>query len=267
MEKVFSGTLRKLQTRFDNPVRYSIYNELHDTRVNPLIGRSIRISHNGVINCIHCGAETKQSFHNGYCYSCFITLAETDAGVLHPELDKSHLGISRDMEWSKANSLIDHYVYLAVTGNLKVGVTRHTQIPTRWIDQGAISAVKLAKTPYRQLAGQIEVELKKYVSDKTNVAAMLQAVTHSIDLVAQKNLLSEHLPEELQQYVTLDNRITQIIYPIHGEVAYKTNLKLANTPQFEAKLIGVKGQYLIFTGGIVFNVRNHSGYHICIELE
>jgi hypothetical protein len=32
--------------------------------------------------------------------------------------------------------------------------SRETQIPTRWIDQGANQALILAETPYRQLAGR-----------------------------------------------------------------------------------------------------------------
>ncbi len=49
--------------------------------------------------------------------------------------------------------LTPHYVYLSKTSGLKVGVTRATQIPTRWIDQGAVEAVIIAETPYRGAAG------------------------------------------------------------------------------------------------------------------
>jgi hypothetical protein len=47
-----------------------------------------------------------------------------------------------------------------------VGVTRK-QVPTRWIDQGAIEA-SIVEVPNRYLAGITEVALKNYYADKTN---------------------------------------------------------------------------------------------------
>lgn len=264
---LFDGNLLKMEARATTPVSYYLVSEPDRITLNDIIGKTLRIFFQGTIHCVHCGSKTKTSFHNGYCYTCYTSLPETDRGVLHPELDLSHEGISRDMEWSKKNALIDHIVYLAVTGNLKVGVTRHTQIPTRWIDQGAIAAVKLARTPYRQLAGLIEVELKKYVSDKTNLAAMLNATTHEIDLPARKKELAELLPIELRQFVTTDNSITKLVYPVFREAPYRSTLKLDNTKDFISRLVGIKGQYLIFEDGNALNVRNHQGYYVTIETE
>ncbi|HYW95194.1 MAG TPA: DUF2797 domain-containing protein [Bacteroidales bacterium] len=120
-----------------NPVGYFLdLNDRGDTfSVNELIGREIRLEFTGEIQCIKCGRFTKTSFAQGYCYPCFISAPETEECVLRPELCQAHEGIARVMEYAKEHCLIDHFVYLAFSGGLKVGVTRLTQVPTRWIDQ------------------------------------------------------------------------------------------------------------------------------------
>lgn len=262
----YSGNIKKMKGNLDDPVQY--YLPINDDLIhlNPLIGEKISIRFMEKINCISCGANTNKSFHQGYCYSCYISVPQTDEGVLRPEKDKSHLGISRDMEWAKENSLIDHIVYLSLTGDLKVGVTRHTQIPARWIDQGAIKAIKLARTPYRQLSGEIEVELKKHVSDKTNRNKMLAATSSDINLKDRKKQIASLLSEKLQPYLTLDNRITNIIFPFNNPGIDKfATVDLDKTDEISGKLIGIKGQYLIFDNGNVFNVRKHNGYLVEIN--
>lgn len=249
-----------------SPVFYFLSVGTRQILINELIGRTIRIEFKNKINCINCSAETKKSFHQGFCYSCFLTLPQTDEGTLRPERDMSHLGISRDMEWSKKYSLIDHYVYLAITGNIKVGVTRYTQIPYRWVDQGAIKAIKLAKTPHRNLAGQIEVELSKHVPDKTNWSKMLKTTYTDIDLVKLKKDLCLLLPEDLRIYETFDDSITNISYPFNEDIEKYKSLNLDSSPLIEGKLAGIKGQYLIFNNGNVINIRKHNGYFIDFEI-
>ena len=51
----------------------------------------------------------------------------------------------RDYDWEMAHHMQPHVVYLSKTAGIKVGVTRETQIPYRWIDQGAVEALILAK--------------------------------------------------------------------------------------------------------------------------
>jgi hypothetical protein len=264
---IYSGNIQKMRSIFENPVKYFLQCGDSEIELNNLIGKKIKIEYQNRINCISCGALTKTSFCQGYCYSCFTSLPQCDEGVLNPEKDMSHLGISRDMEWSKQNSLIDHYVYLALTGNLKVGVTRHTQIPTRWIDQGAIEAIKLAKTPHRNLAGQIEVALKHHISDKTNWSKMLLATKHDIDLIQSKKEIMTLVPDEFKKYITLDNSITKIEYPFAPQGIDKfTTINFDTNPQIESKLIGIKGQYLIFENANVLNIRKHNGYFVNIEV-
>ena len=88
---------------------------------------------------------------------------------MHPELSTAHLDKEdRDLEYEKKVQLKPHVVYLANSSNVKVGVTRKSQIPTRWIDQGAHEAIEIVEVPNRYLAGITEVALKDYVADKTN---------------------------------------------------------------------------------------------------
>ncbi|GAB4280311.1 MAG: DUF2797 domain-containing protein [Marinilabiliales bacterium] len=235
--------------------------------LNDLIGKRLRFNYLKKINCIHCGKSTTKSYGQGYCYNCFSTLPQTDVGIFRPELDKSHLGISRDMEWAKNNSLIDHYVYLSISSGLKVGVTRHTEATTRWIDQGAVQAIKFAITPNRYLAGTIEVTLKKYVPDKTNWRKMLmQEPDLGINLKEEKAKLIEFLPAEQKKYVTDDDWVYEFKYPVvkYPEKILAINLDV--TSSFSEVLMGIKGQYLILDNNKVINIRKHNGYFVELEI-
>nr|WP_320117852.1 DUF2797 domain-containing protein [uncultured Marinifilum sp.] len=262
------GNIRKMHTKLGETVSYTlpIGNKLID--MNSLIGKKISLSYLGQINCIHCGKKTKTSFAQGYCYSCFTTLPQTDPSIVRPELDLSYLGISRDMEWAKENSLKPHYVYLAYSGNLKVGVTRESQVPTRWMDQGATKAIKLAKTPNRHIAGVIEVALKEHFSDKTNWRQMLKQENHTdIDLLAEKKKAADFLHSELQQYVCKEDNVYDIAYPVK-EVSDKiTSFGFEKLKDFSGVLKGIKGQYLIFEAGKVINIRKHNGYLVELKVE
>ncbi|MFC2138687.1 DUF2797 domain-containing protein, partial [Bacteroidota bacterium] len=184
--------------------------------MNKLIGSQFILKYLNKINCIKCGKETKKSFAQGYCYPCFISTPETEECVLRPELCQAHKGIARDLNYAKNNCLIEHYVYLANTSGVKVGVTRNTQIPTRWLDQGAEQAIILAKTPNRYLAGLIEVELKKLMADKTNWRKMLTSKSDSIiDLISEKVKTINELPENLRRYIFNSNNLFNVKYPIN----------------------------------------------------
>ena len=118
----------------------------HLVELNPLINKKIKFSFSGDIYCIKCNNKIKKTFAQGYCFPCFRDAPETSECILRPELCRAHEGESRDMEGSQKHCLTDQHVYMSFTGNLKIGVTRHTQIPTRWIDQGAIKAIILCTT-------------------------------------------------------------------------------------------------------------------------
>lgn len=261
------GTLLKMRTQLKDVVEYQL--PVGDVLIplNELLGREIQINFLNQIYCVKCGKKTYKSFNQGFCYPCFTTAPEADPAIIRPELDMAHKGISRDMEWAKKYSLQPHYVYLAVSSGLKVGVTRSIQVITRWIDQGAWKGIKLAETPYRHLAGLIEVELKNHFADKTNWRRMLMnIVDQNINLVDEKNKAGDLIPDDLQQYVIEDNEIIEIKYPVNQYPEKVNSINFDKIGEYRGTLCGIKGQYLIFEDQHVMNIRKHNGYLVSIEI-
>lgn len=256
-----------MQTQLETTVKYTLPIGEDQILMNELIGQAIRMSFEGQINCISCGKRTKTSFNQGFCYNCLQTAPEAAESIIRPELSKAQFGIARDMEWANKHDLIDHYVYLAVSNEVKVGVTRNHQIPTRWIDQGASYAIKLAKTPNRHIAGVMEVFLKQHFTDKTNWRAMLKnEVKEGLDLLAEKNRVVDLLPAELQKYITPENEVTNIVYPVDQFPVKITSLGFDKQPEIEGNILGIKGQYLLFDENRVLNIRKHNGYFLRVEI-
>jgi len=253
--------LHKMETENSDPVNYYLNTPESRIRLNEFIGHEIRLSFKNQINCVKCGAVTKTSFAQGYCYPCFITSPETEDCVLRPELCMAHMGKARNMEYAEGHCLIDHYVYMALSGGLKVGVTRYTQKPTRWIDQGAEKAIIVAKTPNRFLAGSIEVALKKHFQDKTNWRKMLSSEkTGEFDLLEEKKRALQFLHPDFQKYALEDNSVTEIHYPVQEYPLKVKSLGFDKQAEIGGILTGIKGQYLIFESGEVINIRKHGGY-------
>lgn len=264
---IVQGNILKMQTVPEEVVQYSLPVGEKLIPMNQLIGMKLRMRFLHQINCIKCGKTTKKSFNQGFCYPCFLTAPENDPGVYRPELDQAHLGISRDMEYAKKYSLIEHTVYLSVTSGLKVGVTRTQNLLTRWIDQGAVRAVRIAETPYRNLAGQIELSLKSHFDDRTHWQNMLtNRIDNSYDLIAQKESLNEFLQSELKQYLLDEKTIYCFNYPVSFYPLKVRSHDLDKLNNLEGVLTGIKGQYLLF-GNIVINVRKYQGYNISLEVE
>lgn len=260
---VIEGNILKMKTELSDPVKYHLPFGDREIDMNNLIGNKISMHFTGQINCIACGKITKSSFGQGFCYKCMQTAPEASESVIRPELSKAHFEISRDKEWAEKHDLIDHFVYLAVSTETKVGVTRCHQIPSRWIDQGANMAIKIAKTPNRHIAGIIEVFLKQYFTDRTNWQSMLKNTGNiNIDLLQEKQKALNLLPAELQKYSCTNNNITRINYPITNPPQKIKSLSFDKTNQFNEVLHGIKGQYLIFKNGTVLNIRKHNGYYI-----
>jgi hypothetical protein len=186
--------------------------------------------------------------------------------VLNPELCRAQEGIARDMDYATEHCLQDHFVYLALTNQVKVGVTRQSQIPTRWIDQGAWKAIRLAQTPNRYEAGLIEVALKQHMTDKTNWRDMLAGKTdHTISLIEEKKKITFLVPQESVNFISEDNTVLELIYP-YMEIPKKIiSLNLEKDPTIHGKLIGIKGQYLIFEGGKVINIRKYGGFDMQLD--
>jgi len=256
------GNLRKMSVSLEDIIRYDL-NLSETIHVNELIGLTIQLSWTGQIICTCCGKNTKKSFGDGFCYTCFISAPEATECTLRPELCRAHLGEGRDPEWEQRNHNTPHIVYLAATDIVKVGVTRITQVPTRWIDQGASSAIRLAETPNRYEAGMLEVALKSFFADKTNWQRMLKnEIDESIDLIDEKWSLHDQLPADLTQFFTENDEIISLNYPVLQFPEKVKSLSFDKTPTISGKLVGIKGQYLLFEGGEVLNIRKHTGYSI-----
>ena len=207
-------TLSKMKTQLQEPIEYILQTPEASISINGLLNKKIRLQWQGIISCRKCEKKTKKSFGEGFCYNCFISAPEASPCILKPELCEAHLGKGRDIEYEEKNHNQPHIVYLAATDKVKVGVTRETQVPTRWIDQGAYQTIVLARTPNRYLAGVIEVALKAVYSDKTNWRSMLKNIINdSIDLEEEKWSCCDMLLADLQQYFTEDDSILTLQFP------------------------------------------------------
>jgi len=256
-----SGNIRKMEVIPGEVVDYYLPIGNQKISLNQLLGRRISMSYLGTINCIKCGRITKKSFSQGYCYPCFMTAPETEECVLRPELCRAHEGIARDMEYARDNCLSEQVVYLSVTSGLKVGVTRGSQVPVRWIDQGAARAIELARTPNRFTAGEIEVALKAHINDKTNWRKMLTGPgPGEINLPEEKKRIVPLLPGRLKDHVTENDRVYEFVYPVAHYPQKIKSLNFDKEPEVGGILSGIKGQYLLFEDMHVINIRKFGGY-------
>ncbi len=261
------GILDKMSRTLEKQeVKYLLTLGGNEIDMNSLIGKEIHIVYQNKINCTICGVEIGYPYAGrAICKHCYQTAPQAEECLFYPEKCMAHLGVARDMEWSEKQCLIPHFVYLAVSSGLKVGVTRYHQIPVRWIDQGAVKAIKLAETPNRHIAGVIEVFLKDHLADKTNWKSMLKGVSEDVDLLLEKERASSLLPDELKMYVTDDDTVTEINYSVLDFSNEPKTFVLDKQKEIRGTLTGIKGQYLIFGSGDVFNVNRYSGYSVSLE--
>ena len=260
------GNVQKMRAEFKAPIQYFMVLSDNIFPINEHIGSKIKLEWSGIIHCVKCGNKTNRSFFQGFCYPCFISAPESSECILKPELCQAHKGISRDMEWSKRHCLSDHYVYLSLTSGIKVGVTRYTQIPTRWIDQGAIKALKIAQTPNRYLAGAIEVRLKEFVSDRTSWQKMLKNdIDKTINLYSYRERLKENLSSELKEYI-VEEKEKLLQYPISDYPEKIKSINFEKVKEYEGILTGIKWQYIYIDNQYVVNMRKYSGYYFQITL-
>ena len=254
-----------MQTEHTEPIQYYLNMDSDVININQLIGKNIQISFEHY-QCMGCGKD-KKIFRQGYCYDCFYALPQAGDWIMKPELSKAHLGIAdRDLAYEKQVQLKPHVVYLANSSNVKVGVTRKSQIPTRWIDQGAHEALEILEVPNRYLAGIAEVALKEFVADKTNWRKMLTNSVEDENLLDWRDKLKKYLPDEVKEYFIQNNSETEIHFPVERYPTKIKSLNLDKSPHYKGKLIGIKGQYLLFEDNTVFNVRNYEGYVVTLSV-
>jgi hypothetical protein len=262
----YEGVLKKMQTEIGNPIQYYLVFETSFLNINQLLDKKIEINFTGY-QCLNCNKK-KKIFRQGFCYDCFYASPAVGDWIMKPELSTAHLGIAdRDLVYEEKVQLQPHVVYLAISSEVKVGVTRKTQVPYRWIDQGAEAAISIVEVPNRYLAGITEVALKSHFSDKTNWRKMLTNDIIDIDLLNEKIKVENLLPMEVRPFFDINNgEIVKLNYPVLNYPKKINSLSLEKSPNFEGKLIGIKGQYLIFEDGTVFNVRSSEGFVIKIEV-
>jgi hypothetical protein len=267
-----TGNIRKMKSTLGEVVEYTLplFNILEpheEIPLNQFVGKDISLRFENEINCVITGQKIKKTYGDGMSFKAFQSSPLAVESIIRPELSRIHEGIAlRDKEWEEAHHNTPHVTYVSLTSGLKVGVTRTTQIPTRWIDQGAVEAVLLAETPYRQAAGLIEVSLKKHVADKTNWRNMLKnEFTNSMGILEMKKKLTSLIPDDLKQFISDKNEVTKINFPVIEYPQKLTSIKLDKVPVIEKKLMGIKGQYLIFDDNTVMNLRSHTAYKITIE--
>ena len=262
----YEGVLNKMQTQFETPIQYFLIFQDSFLNVNQLLNKNIEINFVG-FQCLNCGKK-KKIFRQGFCYDCFFSSPAVGDWIMKPELSTAHLGIQdRDLAYEEKVQLQPHIVYLALSSEVKVGVTRKTQVPTRWIDQGAEKAISIVEVPNRYLAGITEVALKSHFADKTNWRKMLTNDIVFTDLIKEREKLQSLLPNEVQEYFHLEkNDLYEMNYPVLEYPSKINSLSLDKTPNYSGKLIGIKGQYLIFEDGTVFNIRSNEGYIVRIEV-
>ncbi len=268
------GFLRKMQSELASPVQYHLPLSEQLLALNPLIGQSISLEHTGNIECVHCQRSMKKSFNQGYCYPCFIALAQCDMCIMKPETCHYDAGTCREPEWGEQFCYQPHFVYLANSSATKVGITRHTQVPTRWIDQGASQALAILKVQSRHISGLIEVAIARHVSDKTSWQRMLKAQPEAVDLKQRRDellaLCETDINEVKQTFgdssveFLADAEPVTIEFPIQQYPAKVKSFNFDKTPSVSGVLEGIKGQYLIFDTGVI-NIRKFSGYEVAVS--
>jgi hypothetical protein len=232
--------------------------------LNEWVGKLVKIQFTGNIHCIETGKKIKKTYGEGLCYDAFLTSPLSSPSIVRPELSRIHEGVAlRDFEWEQKHHNQPHFVYLSRTSNIKVGVTRSTNLISRWIDQGATEGIRIAETPYRQLAGTIEVMLKEFLADKTAWQSMLKGECSDMtELLEKKNEMLAYFPEDLHAFVDDNDRVEKISYPALQLPLKPKSIKLDTTSEIEGRLLGIKGQYWLLDNDRVINIRSHAGYEV-----
>ncbi|PWB31508.1 DUF2797 domain-containing protein [Pseudomonas sp. SDI] len=275
MIEVGRGSISKMSARLETPVvQYAFRLGDVELPVNPMLGQTVRLEYLGAIHCCHCGRKTKTSFSQGYCYPCMTKLAQCDVCIMAPEKCHYAQGTCREPSWGEQFCMTDHVVYLANSSGIKVGITRASQLPTRWLDQGASQALPIVRVATRQQSGLVEDLFRSQVADRTNWRALLKGEAEAVDLVAVREQLFDSCGEgfkALQERFGLqaiqpltDAEPVEIRYPVEAYPSKIASFNLDKNPVAEGTLLGIKGQYLIFDTGVI-NIRKYTAYQLAVH--
>ncbi len=269
-----NGSLRKMKVELTDPAQYKLRlirgDDEQTVLLNPLIGKTVHLHYTGEINCISCGRKTNKSFQQGYCFPCMRNLAECDICIVKPEKCHFDEGTCRDEAWAEDHCFQTHYVYLANSSGIKVGITRHSQIPTRWIDQGATQALPVFKVRSRYQSGLLEAVIRQHISDRTDWRKMLKGAADKIDMHAGREEIFDLCADEIEELSLrfrgkiepLDSEdVTEINFPVSEYPEKIKSLNFDKDPDVKGRLKGIKGQYLILDKGVI-NMRKFGGYNV-----
>ena len=266
-----SGHLAKMQVELSQQVQYFLRLDDHRKPLNTLLGKTIRLEYLGDIHCTHCGRRSKKSFNQGYCYPCFTQLPQCDTCIMSPEKCHYDQGTCRDPNWGEEYCFTDHYVYLANSSGVKVGITRGSQVPTRWIDQGATQAMPIYRVKSRYQAGLIEDCLREHIADRTHWQKMLKGDSDPVNLEQVRDEIiakSESGLNHIEQKFGLlaiqrlyHQKVVEINFPILEFPEKVKSLNFDKQPIVEGVLQGIKGQYLILDTGVI-NIRKFTAYNV-----
>lgn len=250
--------------RYEKPIGYELLIGEEQIYLNEWIGQEVIIRHTGNITCVHCGRKIKKTYNNGSCYPCFTRRPDNDLCIVKPHECHLEKGTCRDEGFAQTYCLTPHYVYLAISSGVKVGITRKNNEKKRWVDQGAVRAFPIAEVPTRKLAGELEMILSQYVGDKTNWRKMLKSEIDWVDLIELRETLMEKIPASFQPFLRRDEEWTDIIYPYVNPLEKITAYNLDKQPMIEDQLIGIKGSYLLFKKGVL-NIKKYAGYELLVR--
>ncbi|PMB54647.1 hypothetical protein CLERM_057 [Coxiella-like endosymbiont] len=263
--------LKKLKSILKAPIEYYLIQDNGEILLNDWLGKSISFNYTGSIFCIQCGRKTNQSFQEGFCFPCLRRLQECDLCIIHPErcrIEKEGCFIG---DWAHVHCHENHVVYIANSSGLKVGITRKTQVFTRWIDQGAIQGIPILHTKNRYQAGMIEVNLKAFIADRTDWRRMLRNDIEEMDLISARDavlkkanfslvkVINQFKEGDVQKLKTIS--VTRLKYPVLEYPNQIKALSFEKTPTITGFLLGIKGQYLILNTGVI-NIRKYAGYNV-----
>jgi len=272
----YSGHLSKMRVDYQDCVHYQLPLDDQLIPLNGMIGKTLSIDYLGEIHCCHCGRKSKKSFNQGYCYPCFTRLAQCDSCIMSPEKCHYFAGTCREPMWGESHCMVDHIVYLANSSGVKVGITRESQTPTRWMDQGATQALPIMRVKTRQQSGLVEDILREHVKDRTDWRAMLKGNAETADLATLRDALFERCEQklgELEQRFGLqalqrldDAKPLHFRYPVLEYPQKVTSFNMDKNPRIEGTLLGIKGQYLIFDSGVI-NIRKYTSYAVDVTFS
>lgn len=265
-----SGHLNKMVTTLTSPIEYQLPLDDELISLNAYIGKKIKLKYLDEIHCVECGRKTNKNYNQGFCFPCFKSLAKCDMCIMKPETCHYHEGTCREPKWGEEFCFQEHYVYLANSSGIKVGITRGTQIPTRWIDQGASEALPIYKVSNRLLSGKLETAIKEHVSDRTDWRKMLKGSPEPVNLSDKRDELIKLANKEIKaiekefgksEIELLDEKQISLNFPVEQYPEKVKSLNFDKTPEIEGVLQGIKGQYLILDTGVL-NIRKFGGYKV-----